>query len=281
LIFIIFLSFINYLNLLPAYSPAYSPTNKGNKSHGYSFVLTIIYSSEMGCWMGKRNNVPLNDVKAAIGIGAMIVFIAMVLIAGIAASVFIQTANKLEITGMESGSQTTDEVSSGLRVVDIEGQKDNRDIGGTWYNETIHNITMTVTTRAGSPDIDLSQTVLEISNSTVKCILVYNTGEPEFSSEVPSGGVFKSVDGGTNIFEQSARTFGLIELEDADDSCDADAPVINRGDMVMLAINATACFNGCPARTDVWGTILPEGGSVALFEFRVPGLSQDAVYDLY
>ncbi len=273
--------FFLYLNLLHAYSPAYSPANKGNKSSDYSFVLTSIYSKEMGCWMGKRVNLPLDDIKAAIGIGAMIVFIAMVLIAGIAASVFVQTANKLEITGMESGSQTSEEVSSGIRIIDIEGQKDDRTIGGTLYDTRIHNMTMTVASRAGSPSIDLSQAVLEISNSTVKNILVYNSEEPKFSENVPDDGVFNSVDGANSIFDQGANTFGLIELEDADNSCDADAPVINRGDMVMMTINLSACFNGCPSRTDVWGTILPEGGAVAIFEFRVPGLGSDTVYDLY
>lgn len=219
--------------------------------------------------------------KAAIGIGSMVVFIAMVLVAGIAASVIVQTSNNLEIQSMETSSQTITEVSTGLRVVDIEGQKGNRQIGGTWYNDTIHNMTITVASRAGTLDVNLGETVLEISNSTVKCILKYNTGEPEFVSQVPSDGVFNCVDGTDSIFNQSANTFGIIELKDADDSCDEDAPVINRGDMVMVCINLTACFNGCPERTDVWGTLIPEEGSQALFTFRIPDIGSDTVYDMY
>ncbi len=266
-----------YLNFLPAYSHA----NKGNKSHNYSLVQSNVYSIEMGCLMKKMLSSSMFNLKAAVGIGAMIVFIAMVLIAGIAASVFVQTANKLEITGMDSGAQTTQEVSSGLRVVDIEGQKGNRKVDGTWYNDTIHNVTISFTPRPGSSDIDVSETVLEISNSTVKCILTYNSGEPEFVGSVPDSGVFSSTDGSTSIFEQSANTFGIIELEDPDGTCDADAPVINSGDMVLIAMNATACFNGLPGRTDVWGTLIPEQGSQALFSFRVPGIGGDIIYDLY
>jgi len=254
----------------------------------YSFVLTSIYSREMGCLMGFRF-VLKKSSTAAIGIGAMVIFIGMVLVAGIAASVIIQTANTLETTGMESGSQTTAEVATGIRVCDIEGQKATawrfRNVSGSgnsyWANNTVTNLTITVSPRAGSPPVDLSQIVIEISNSDVKSILTYNTGEPEFVSSVPSNGIFSSTDGANNIFEQESTTFGIIELEDADNSCGADTPVINRGDMVMICINASACFNGCSARTDIWGTIIPEGGSISMFSFRVPGLGSDTVFDLY
>ena len=59
----------------------------------------------------------------AIGIGAMIVFIAMVLVAGIAASVLVQTSGRLETQAMRSGQETIAEVSSGINVFDIVGKK--------------------------------------------------------------------------------------------------------------------------------------------------------------
>jgi len=230
-----------------------------------------------------RDYILFRDSSAALGIGAMIVFIAMILVAGIAASVIIQTANQLEITASVSGEQTKDEVGTGLRVAHIEGKLDDRNLSGTWYNKTFHNLSIAVDTRAGSRDIDLSTTIIEISNSNIKCIISYNSGEPEFASSVSSSGLFATVDSSsaTNMYEQSANTFGVIVIKDGDTSCSADNPVINRGDMVKLTINASACFNGIGSREDVWGQVIPEEGSPGVFSFRTPASNLNNVHEIY
>lgn len=55
------------------------------------------------------------DEIAAIGIGAMIVFIALILVAAVAAAVIIQTAEKLQQNAQTTGQDTTDSMSA--RVV--------------------------------------------------------------------------------------------------------------------------------------------------------------------
>ena len=71
--------------------------------------------------MGKNAYKIISRIEGSIGIGAMIVFIAMVLVAGIAASVLIQTSTNLETQAMATGSQTTDEVSTGIAVYGVLG----------------------------------------------------------------------------------------------------------------------------------------------------------------
>ena len=63
-----------------------------------------------------QNNNEKKDNLAAIGIGAMIVFIALILVAAVAAAVIIQTAEKLQQNAQSTGDDTTDEMSGKVLI---------------------------------------------------------------------------------------------------------------------------------------------------------------------
>ena len=208
------------------------------------------------------------DDLGDMGIGAMIVFIAMVLVAGIAASVLIQTANRLEIQAMTTGQETTREVSTGLAVIDIEGLN---------YSGRIYNLTITVRARAGSGDIDLRQTIIELTNGSTKTLLTYNSAARQFNHSYDgTGSVFD-----TGFWNMTNEQFGILVLQDEDSSMTASNPVLNRGDLAMLCVNTGTCFSGLNPREDVWGMVSPEQGASGIFAFRVPSSITEAVYDLY
>lgn len=56
------------------------------------------------------------DTLAAIGIGAMIVFIALILVAAVAAAVIIQTAEKLQQNAQATGEDTSDSMSGKMTI---------------------------------------------------------------------------------------------------------------------------------------------------------------------
>lgn len=67
-----------------------------------------------------KTNVQTDSMKedkiAAIGIGAMIVFIALILVAAVAAAVIIQTAEKLQQNAQTAGDDTADEMSGKIMI---------------------------------------------------------------------------------------------------------------------------------------------------------------------
>jgi len=200
--------------------------------------------------------------RGAIGIGAMIVFIAMVLIAGIAAYVILSTGSQLEIKSGATGTQTIKEVSTGLKISTIEGHN---------TSGMIDKIVIIITPRAGSPDIDLDGTLIELSNTQQKYVLTYSSA---YWVNGKSGleDLFDA-----DAFSSVASEFGIIVLKDDDSSCNQNTPVINRGDSVMLALNTTAIFNGIPGNVNIQGNIIPEEGAWGIIQFRTPSSFANSV----
>lgn len=208
-------------------------------------------------WISRKN-------AGAIGIGTMIVFIAMVLVAGIAASVLIQTSSKLQRQAMVTGHETTAEVATGVEVYSVEGHVS---------SNKIDKMVIVIRPRAGSEPIDLSTTILQLSNSTRKIIFDYDSSS--FASTPNSTGLFN-----TNAFPATAGKFGVIVLEDEDGSCTSSTPVINKGDKVALTVDVNTNFGGFKTRTYVWGTVMPEQGAPGIISFTTPATYVYSVYQL-
>jgi flagellin FlaB len=218
--------------------------------------------------MKKLSRILKENDLGDMGIGAMIIFIAVVLVAGIAASVLIQTANRLEIQAMQTGQETIREVSSGLQIIDIEGANS----GGL-----ITQMVLVVRPHAGSGDIDLSNAFVEISDGVIKTILTYGAGDFTHIVVDSEPNVFNA----TDCWAIDSATFGILVLQDADESLTATNPVINRGDVVMLCVTTDDIFGGLSPRSTITGLVTPEQGASATFSFRVPSSLSEVVYDLY
>jgi len=202
---------------------------------------------------------------ASIGIGGLIVFIAIILIAGVAASILIQTSSTLESQAASTGSKTKSEVSSGLSVYSVEGYAST--------GEDISKIAIMIRPLAGTEEIGISNSFIELSDTNKKVILNYSTSY--YSKPDGLSDIFNA-----NVFPDVASQFGLIVLEDYDNSISQLNPVINRGDKLYLCINATALFNNIAKNTYVWGRVVPEVGHVGVIGFRTPYSYVDNIMEL-
>ncbi|MBS3778264.1 MAG: flagellin [Candidatus Thermoplasmatota archaeon] len=223
----------------------------------------------------------IRDHEAAIGIGAMIVFIAMVLVAGIAASVLVSTSNTVQIQALSTGQKTQKEVSSGLSVFEVSGWVRN-ETNGTEL-ENISRLAVVVKTRPGSDDIDLNNTYILLSNGGKKALLRYNyTNSSDAFKDPVSGDMFTALtDAGWNT--TGTETFAIGVLQDEDDSLTATNPVLNRGDKAILYIctNTSYLFDEqLPPRNVVFGRVIPEIGSPGVISFTTPMTYVDQIYKL-
>ena len=112
------------------------------------------------------------DKRAEMGVGTMIIFIAMVLVAAVAASVLISTANKVREQAQNTGDQAINNVASGFVVQDVTGQV-------TAARDSIKNLTVQLRLQAGSPAVNMDKvTVQFISGSTNNMMQMSATGAP-------------------------------------------------------------------------------------------------------
>ncbi len=192
----------------------------------------------------KANNKILmrNDTRAQVGIGTLIIFIAMVLVAAVAAAVLIQTSGVLQQKAQATGKETVQEVASNIEVTQIIGSRTGSENDLTYINVTIKVM-------AGAEPIDVGQLIVALQNKSTRVDgLTYTnfTGTP------------------------AAGTFEVVELRDDDESFDATtttSTVINSGDLVYLVLNPSM---NIPAREPIRIEIKPEFGTSIIREFTTP-----------
>ncbi|EMA65953.1 flagellin domain-containing protein [Halorubrum aidingense JCM 13560] len=97
-----------------------------------------------------------DDDRGQVGIGTLIVFIAMVLVAAIAAGVLINTAGFLQTQAEATGQESTSQVSDRIQIVSQSGNV---------TDNTVDELNFVVAKAPGSGFIDLNQTTIEFLGS--------------------------------------------------------------------------------------------------------------------
>jgi len=159
--------------------------------------------------------------RGQVGIGTLIVFIAMVLVAAIAAGVLINTAGFLQSQAEATGQESTDLVSDRIEVVSATGI-----VTGTPDDGELSEIRVVVTTAPGADDIDLNETVIQA---------VGPQGEETLT-------LASTVDGST--------TAGAFNIDDGDITSQSDAVLNDENDEATLVLDPNS---------DPFGASSPDG----------------------
>jgi len=155
------------------------------------------------------------EERGQVGIGTLIVFIAMVLVAAIAAGVLVNTAGFLQATAEEAGQESVDKVTNRVEVVNQHGEVGN--------NKDIESINLTVRLAAGSSAVDMNSTSIKYLSDTEVATLTNNSA--------PDADTYND------------HEFNLTPVEGTDG--DNSFGVLNDGgDRYVVTVNATKIESG-------------------------------------
>lgn len=216
--------------------------------------------------------------RAETGIGTLIVFIAMVLVAAVAATVLIHTAGNLQQTAQSTGQQTTAQVSSGLAIQQIIGFDSNTT---NPESGTLNYTLIYLSVNTGGSAVDLGNSTVSLYYEGHAASLTYHdnftlatqTGSSNLvslTSKTTWGGALKGSE------------FGVAVIHNPSSSLTQAHPVLTYGSEVVLVINNNAVFGtgGVAQGETVTGQVTPQVGSPAVIDFTTPVAFTSAVVQL-
>lgn len=133
---------------------------------------------------GKEEFQVKEDNFAAIGIGAMIVFISLILVAAVASAVIIQTAEKLQQNAQKTGDDTSSEMRAKVNI-----------LGGYLDDQATDNYVLLVKLAAGSEQIDTPDIIVQMQCGTTSVVNTVASGG--LAVEQLDGAAGGITDGGT------------------------------------------------------------------------------------
>ncbi|MFB6270535.1 MAG: archaellin/type IV pilin N-terminal domain-containing protein [Halobacterium sp.] len=172
------------------------------------------------------------EERGQVGIGTLIVFIAMVLVAAIAAGVLINTAGFLQTKSEATGEEASSQVSNRVTVVSAYGNVTN--------NQAVDYVNLTVMRAAGAENINLSSATVQWIGPQEAKTLTYAsaTSSSEFTTELVKG------DNSQVLTSQESRITVVI------DASAVEGQALGEGEQAQLTI--TTQYG---AKTTYWASV--------------------------
>ncbi len=192
------------------------------------------------------------DERGQVGIGTLIVFIAMVLVAAIAAGVLINTAGSLQSQASDTGTETQQAVANQIEVTNAVG------IVNPSQTDNVSEIDLTIKKSAGSDVIDITALTVQYTSTTADRTLEYESANLDAFSGSDS---FATADASEVISGDTDDT-GLDEAESLTETSDRivvriDVAAIEGDDGLDQGSSATINFVDQSGAQYTYGVTIP------------------------
>jgi flagellin FlaB len=198
------------------------------------------------------------EERGQVGIGTLIVFIAMVLVAAIAAGVLINTAGVLQTQAEDTGQDSTDQVANNINVIGSVGEVNNKNPA------KVKTIRLTVQKSAGAGDIDLSGLSIEYVAPESFANLIHTDEASGATNETATYGVeaiTATTETDTVMTDEGDRYQIVIPLNTSVSVGNPDSSTIDNSDASLQNLNSSA-------QAEL--TITTPSGSQRYVSLRVP-----------
>ena len=183
------------------------------------------------------------EERGQVGIGTLIIFIAMVLVAAVAAGVLINTAGLLESSASDTAEDSQAQVSNQITVVSAVGDVNSGDV------ETLD---FTIMKSAGADDIDLADATVKYTSSDVSKTLTFIDGAAPndtrfavYNIDATASGADELGAGNVVLDDQSTRKVIRIDLTAV-------------GDVLAEGEDATVRFVDQSGASTIYGVNVPD-----------------------
>jgi flagellin FlaB len=184
------------------------------------------------------------EEEGEMGVGTLLIFIAMILVAAVAAGVLVQTAYKLQQQAESTGDEAVQDVATGFKVLAIWGTTDT--------TPAIDVLYLKIALTAGSPGINLDDVKIEL----VQTIGGTTTSEITLNADLVYDGT------------ATATTFGMLVLRDMAPL--TTAGMMTGGDMFEITLSLTDYTMALDPQEQVSVLLMPKHGVPTFIEITAP-----------